>query len=191
MQAYNPGQPEHVNLYEVLGLTPPTARSPSPATIQDIRAAYRRALLKYHPDKLIKENSTSALADLRISRLVVTPNAPSLTIDQITHAFQVLSVPERRRQYDAQLRSQLEAQLKSVALQNQTTELDVVDLDDMNYHGDSQLWTKTCRCGNDEGFCVTEDVLITPEASSQGEVLLGCADCSHHVKVLYHIEVED
>ena len=180
-----------INLYAVLDLPVPTRSPQRPPTTQEIRAAYRRALLKYHPDKLPKEDRNFALDYKALERRHSAATSTVWTVDQITHAYQVLGNTELRRQYDAQLLQSWSLQTKSAEVRTQTTELDIVDLDDMEYRDDVQLWTRTCRCGNAEGFCVTEDVLVASDVAGSGEVMVGCKDCSHHVRVLYHIEVED
>lgn len=64
------------DFYDILGL-------PTTASAADIRTAYRRLALRWHPDR----NPTDAAAEEHFKRL--------------NEAYQVLGDPERRRQYDA------------------------------------------------------------------------------------------
>jgi molecular chaperone DnaJ len=65
-----------MDLYILLGVTPT-------ATVEDIKRAYRRLARKYHPD--INPGDRAAAAQFR----------------EIADAYETLSDPERRRQYDA------------------------------------------------------------------------------------------
>lgn len=71
-----------------------------------------------------------------------------------------------------------------------TTELEVLDLDDMQFDEEKNVWRRECRCGSGEGFEVGEAELLEGlgERDARGEVLLGCAGCSHHVKVVFGVE---
>ena len=169
------------NLYDVLGLVDPTLNETEDGLKdQDIKAAYRNALLKHHPDKIAGQGS------LPIEASHIKHDEPAYTIDQIIYAFNVLSDPRKRQAYDEQLFRQ--ARQDSIGLRKgETTELDVIDLDDMSFDEAAGLWTKTCRCGNRKGFALSEDDLNVDGGTPLGEVLLACPDCSHHVKVLYEV----
>lgn len=65
------------NHYSILGLH-------QSATLSDIKAAYRKLALKYHPDR---NQGNSKYEDI---------------FKRITSSYEVLSDPERRRQYDSQ-----------------------------------------------------------------------------------------
>lgn len=65
------------DLYEVLGVS-------SSATESDMKRAYRKLSLKYHPDKQTAD----------------TKDAMKEEFVHITNAYRVLSDPERRRKYD-------------------------------------------------------------------------------------------
>ncbi|XP_071705509.1 chaperone protein dnaJ 16 [Rutidosis leptorrhynchoides] len=86
--------------YEVLGVT----RS---STDQEIKSAYRKLALKYHPDK--------------------TANDPKATdmFNEITFSYNILSDPDKRNQYDT-------AGFEAVESESQDLELDLSSLSTMN-----------------------------------------------------------
>jgi curved DNA-binding protein CbpA len=67
--------------YEVLELTPS-------ATLQDVKKAYRKLALKYHPDRNPPTEKESATIQFR----------------QVNEAYETLSDPDKRRQYDQDLK---------------------------------------------------------------------------------------
>jgi curved DNA-binding protein CbpA len=77
---------EREDHYAVLGVPPG-------ASAQEIKRAFRRLAVQFHPDQ-----RPSRIADMLMRRL--------------TEAYEVLRDPERRAAYDAELRAQKEAQPK-------------------------------------------------------------------------------
>ena len=119
---------------------------------------------------------------------------PIWTVDQITHAYEVLSDGKRRREYDDKLLNAATITPNGQTDRHRTTELYVLDLDDMSFDDEKAQWSKACRCGNAHGFLIGEDELeelISNESGSRGEVLLACEDCSHHIKVLFAVGEEE
>lgn len=205
-------QPTH---YEVLSLPQNLSDFASPE--QAIRQAYRRALLRHHPDKA-KAAATAAGA-VPIS-LPLLPNSTSTrtslqsqpaaayTIDQITTAYTTLSSPTLRSEYDTHLR--LTAS-KSNSNRHQAhsafqTGIETVDLDDLESfstfvngnndgNGDDdgneqvEWWFRPCRCGNERGFLFSEADL--EEAGDLGELIVGCQDCSLWLRVCFAVIEED
>ncbi|KAG7588219.1 hypothetical protein ISN44_As07g005600 [Arabidopsis suecica] len=88
------------NPYEVLGI-------PSNSTDQEIKSAYRRMALRYHPDK--------------------NPNDPVAAdmFKEVTFAYEVLSDPENRRLYDT-------TGSEAVGPENEDLELDLSSLGAVN-----------------------------------------------------------
>lgn len=173
MAASNIGQPaSHQTHYEVLNLSPDLIASQNdPAAF--VKRAYHRALLKNHPDK------------------AKSSSQPPHTIDQITTAWEVLSSPRQRAEYDAQLRlSRDSGRDGGDELQVFHTGVENVDLDDLAFDERAGSWSRSCRCGNEKGYVFTEDDLL--EAGDDGLLMVGCLDCSLWLRVHFAmIEDED
>ena len=60
-----------------------TLQIPNSASIDDIRKAYRKLAIKYHPDKNIDN-----------------PEAAKIIFQQVSEAYEVLSDPTKREYYD-------------------------------------------------------------------------------------------
>jgi diphthamide biosynthesis protein 4 len=114
----------HHSLYDVLAVSPA-------ASLKEIKEAYHRALLKYHPDK----NGTGPL-----------------DISAVKAAYSVLSSTELRTKYDEALREE-DASLNSRPAQ-------LISLDDFTEccsaadHSDEVSFSHGCRCGGT--FTVSE-----------------------------------
>ncbi|KAL2214046.1 DnaJ domain protein [Sarocladium strictum] len=151
--------------YEVLNITPDLISSQNDPSIF-IKRAYHRALLKNHPDKASSSST------------------PLHSVDQITKALETLSSPNRRAEYDAQLRlrrGRLGAGGGTNSEEPFHTGVENVDLDDLEHDEKSISWSRPCRCGNDKGYVITEDDLI--EAGDEGLLMVGCQDCSLWLRV--------
>jgi len=168
--------------YDFLGI--PHRRGDTLLTTNDIKHAYHRALLQHHPDKIIDQTTPTALSHH------ARPGKATLTIDQITTAFKVLSDPQTKAEYDRSV--SLRAQAAHGGLshsQRYFSGLDTVDLDDLAYDESCGYWWRACRCGQEQGFLVTETDL---ERNAQnGELLTGCRGCSLWLKVLYQSAEQD
>lgn len=155
--------------YEILDLH--FGQNQKPFSNQDIKLAWRRALLVAHPDKA---KTVSKEASFR----------PRYTVDQITTAYNTLSDPLTRAEYDKSARftsSNYPADKADVF----HTGLETVDLEDMTYDDDHQAWHRSCRCGEFQGFSVTEDEL--EKESESGEILTGCRGCSLWLRILFAV----
>ena len=160
--------------YKILDLPSPCVGDQA-VTLHDIKTAYRRALLQHHPDK-------SRLPAPTQQHFV----SSSHTVDQITVAYKTLIDPKRRSEYDRL------AKLKdpSVSLISEKFHpgLETVDLDDLAFDEEDSIWYRSCRCGNERGFQISEEELV--EDAEHGEVITGCRGCSLWLRVAFAM-VED
>lgn len=148
-------------------------------TQQDVKQAYKRALLLHHPDKERRTESHTAVRDARASQEAVS-------IDAIAIAFKTLSDPSLRAEYDRELRLSQKKEGNSGQQKSYHTGLDTVDLDDLAYHETTSTWTRACRCGQKAGFVVSEEEL--EKHADLGELVTGCRGCSLWLRVLFGVE---
>jgi diphthamide biosynthesis protein 4 len=161
-------EPTH---YKILGLYGHPANTLSK---QDVKAAYHRTLLRYHPDKINTLNNKEALA---------REDEESYTIDEITDAYNTLASPVTRAAYDKQLESlptRTNGKLTKETLHNG---VEIHDLEDLVYDVDKDVWSRGCRCGDPYGYVLTETEL--ERESSEGEIYVACKGCSLWIKVLF------
>ncbi|QIX00266.1 hypothetical protein AMS68_005783 [Peltaster fructicola] len=155
--------PRPKDFYEILNVT--ELRNGAATSTDRLRIAYKRALLAHHPDK--------------------TRTDATVTVDQISLAYKVLSDPALRQEYDAALRAGNDEQLRG-KFRIFHTGLDTYDLDDLPFDDVTGHWRKACRCGDAGGFVVTQDEL---EANlPEGELITGCKGCSLWIKVLFDVD---
>lgn len=153
--------------YEILGL-PESLRQAALIPAQTLRGAYKRALLKNHPDKALQTKQAK------------------YSIDQISEAFSVLSKPATRDEYDKVLKAKGgEVEGREVF----RTGVEIVDLDDLEVDEARGEWYRSCRCGDNRGFLIVESDL--EEAADEGELSVGCRGCSLWLKVLFGVMEED
>jgi diphthamide biosynthesis protein 4 len=164
------------NHYTILNLQPLTSTS-KPPSAQDIKAAYRVALLAHHPDK-----SGTIIS-------VQNENAPS--IDAIKIAFNILSSPSLREDYDRTLLLQSTKSNSSSQQRTAYTGSEALDLDDLSYDEDTGIWYLACRCGEKRGYVVTERDLEREESAGGREIVIGCGGCSLWVRVSFGVVEED
>lgn len=164
-----------LNHYEVLSLpTPRTAQT----TQEDVKRAYRVALLKHHPDK--RTNGS-----LQVSTML-NKNKPS--IDAIKAAYATLSDTKLRREYDRELLLLRDSTRKQESFHSAE---EVVDLDDLTFDEEEGVWYRACRCGEERGFVVTEQQLEDEVARGGSEVVIGCRGCSLWIGVTFDVANED
>jgi diphthamide biosynthesis protein 4 len=51
------------------------------------------------------------------------------------------------------------------------------------YDEDKNIWSRGCRCGDSNGYMLTEAEL--ERESSEGEIYVACKGCSLWIKVLF------
>ena len=158
--------------YELLGLDPASSRTALSA--QDIKHAYKRALLRYHPVK-VAGASTPARS-----------SASGPTVDEISLAYKTLSDPNLRAEYDRLLSQSSLDQRSDLGGDRQHIGLEIVDLDSLIFHTVPGTWSRSCRCGDTNGFVVTEDEL--EKHVQDGELTVGCKGCSLWLRVLFGVE---
>ena len=159
--------------YRILDLPCPPHASDKPSQ-NDIKVAYRRALLRHHPDKHEKQCS-----DIY--------QKPTYTLDQIFLAYKTLVNPSARFEYDQSLKTT--KSVVSISGKDAHPGLETCDLDDLAFDSERSLWSKSCRCGNPKGFEVTEKDL--EERVEYGEIITGCGGCSLWLRVVFAAVEED
>ncbi|KAI9767541.1 MAG: hypothetical protein M1840_005578 [Geoglossum simile] len=173
----DPGQPARTpTYYELLGLQPPQLGNRS--SVQNVKLAYRRALLLHHPDKSNAPND-------------IGNHIP--TIDELTRAYKTLSDPATRAEYDRRL--SLEPSTAASPLtrlrgsgDSFRSGLETADLDDLEFDEDDAVWYRSCRCGDERGFTVSEDQLAGE--AKFGEVIAGCRGCSLWLRIQFEAPEE-
>lgn len=152
-----------LNCYTVLALESPNS---SLATVgrQAIKDAYRRALLKNHPDKV--------------------RNAKAYTIDAITYAYKTLIDPVQRVQHDKQLKLKI-PEKDDHGYDEYHTGMDTVDLDELHYDEIQNNWHRDCRCGDPKGFTFDEKDL--QGSIEHGELVAECPGCSLQLRVIFAV----
>lgn len=159
--------------YEILGLG--SRRFDQRLSVQDIKHAYKRALLHYHPDKVA---SVPPKAKPSVSQVV--------TVDDVSLAYKTLADSQLRAQYDRALARSAPPQDSKPGDRVHHTGLETVDLDALAFDDESQTWSRSCRCGDVQGFVVTESEL--EKHVHVGELTAGCGGCSLWLRVLFSVE---
>jgi diphthamide biosynthesis protein 4 len=127
------------------------------ASTAEIKAAYHRTLLIFHPDK--QSSSTATYPS-------------SLDISLIKDAYATLSSYHLRARYDAQLQHQSGSMGPRPA---QIISLE--EFEEQEASTDSISWCYKCRCGG--AYRISEDDM------DRGQHLIGCGSCSEVVWVGY------
>ncbi|CAH3145374.1 unnamed protein product [Pocillopora meandrina] len=144
------------NPYQELGVSENSSR-------EEIKRAYQRLVLKVHPDKL-DESLSQEDRDKAYKRF--------LAIDK---AWKILNNQETRADCDRQLKEQGLSQDWPVS--------DEVDLDDMEYHEDTESYSSVCRCSGE--YVISESDL------ENGHNIVCCSNCTLSIRVLYNALSDD
>ncbi|KAI1300301.1 hypothetical protein F5Y03DRAFT_231798 [Xylaria venustula] len=202
-------------LYEILSLTPKRLQGQESAAQQKaVKQAYHKALLKHHPDKNPQDSPTTSSSPQSphpssktqskasggkpsSSSSSVPKSQLTYTVDQIQHAYSVLSDGRQRREYDRQLllTSQQHSSFSSSSEQKHSvstrfhTGVETVDLDDLGFDERSGVYHGSCRCGNARGFQFTEAEL--EEYEEDLVLMVQCLDCSLWMRVLFDAADEE
>lgn len=130
--------------------------------LEVLKRAYRAALLRTHPDKA-RVNEKEAL--------------PS--VELVMKAYETLSNPGKKSAYDKAING-------TASVSGPLSVSEIVDLDDLVLHeedSENMKWTRSCRCGEDEGYVVTEKDLLANGTAD--EIYIQCLGCSIWIKILY------
>ncbi|KAI1083152.1 hypothetical protein F5B20DRAFT_448324 [Whalleya microplaca] len=116
------------------------------------------------------------------------PQRPShhYTIDQIQHAYAILSSPPQRAAYDRHLRTRHHPSSHHNPHDERFAAhagVETLDLDDAGFDERTGVYFRACRCGNARGYAFTEDDLGAFE--DEGVLMVECVDCSLWVRVLF------
>lgn len=150
--------------YTILGLPVPPGIQDTTSTPETLKTAYRRALLRHHPDRKPAERPTRAF-----------------TIDQITEAYNTLANPSSRLKYNEVLSKQIYG--SGLPKGAERSAVETFDLEDLEFHesGKGSTWEKSCRCGST--YQVNERQLEA--AASDAEIVVGCRGCSLSIRVTF------
>ena len=163
------------DFYAILALP----RPPAVLTAQVVKKAYHAALLRHHPDKA--------------SQKPVAADAPS--VDVLGLAYKTLSTPALRTEYNAGLDNVLAgASDARTPVSNGSEVVQTVDLDEFAYNEAEGCYVLACRCGEAEGFVLTEEELESAAeggVGSEREVVVGCGGCSLWWRVAFEVVDED
>lgn len=157
-----------MNHYEVLGIQRSELKLYALVSVLEIKQGYHASLLEHHPDK----------------HYLSTPST-QIPIPTIKSAYAVLTDPNQRADYDRKL---ITGGIATNVPPRSTG--CVVDLSEMDLHEtdpDNFKWTRECRCGESEGYALTERDLEL-NGSNASSIVVQCLGCSLWIEVQYDIE---
>ena len=168
----------HPTHYDVLGVR-------HDATEQELRNAYKAAVLVHHPDKLsigqqaasdavrpaIAANQQEAASNSASTALQENRASGDIGFLQLQYAWQTLREPNQRQKYDAAL--------QMAALHHDVAVSDAILLADMHISDDGDERHCPCRCGGAYWVLPSDFVL-------NHSTIVQCDTCSLHIEVLNH-----
>ena len=158
--------------YKLLQISPSSSLSSA-----DIKAAYHKALLKFHPDKAV----LSSLKPTHHNRQCESLDQPAqeehktdIDIAQLKESYITLSSPHLRAEYDSKLADE---RLNNGGARGPRP-AQIISLEEFDDCSDG-FWYHACRCGGD---------YVISEAEMEGGChLVACNSCSEVVRVGYEI----
>ncbi|TFK68240.1 hypothetical protein BDN72DRAFT_769613, partial [Pluteus cervinus] len=137
---------------------------PRDASTEDIKIAYHRSLLQFHPDKQAGRNANAS---------------SSIDITSIKEAYTTLTTPDLRKRYD--LSQQLRDTPPVCSRPAQIISLeDFKEVQPVDGSDEISEWHHPCRCGG--------QYVITVLQMESGQHLVGCTSCSEMVWVGFQLE---
>jgi diphthamide biosynthesis protein 4 len=168
---------------------------PRHASQREIKLAYRRALLRFHPDKLSRNLAQHFPGDRNLETPSALPsstsasNVASTDIALLKDAYITLSSPHLRARFDRQV----EPEPGDRAAVNGPRPAQIISLEDFdeventeNLGGmtdRNQSWCYRCRCGG--------VYIIGSSEMDEGQHLVACDSCSEVIWVGYELVEED
>lgn len=145
------------NYYETLGCH-------CNAPHEELKQAYQKLALEYHPDKLCQQH-----ADAAAGSNVQDSTQKFIAIDR---AWKVLGDTDMRREYDARWTLRCAAQKWPIQ--------DEVDFTDFEWDDEEQMYFYSCRCGG--------DYVLSKIDAGFGVDYVCCESCSLCICVLKYTE---
>lgn len=177
----------HTSYYQVLNI-------PKTSTPQDVKNAYHKYLLTYHPDKQQQKDQNQSQSRI---------TSPSYSISEVQNAYKTLINAVTRSEYDLLLHSHF-IKLGLVGDSNANgIDLNGIDHVDLSEFTETdEYFVHSCpRCKFDSGFVITDDDLENgmnetthndededgDEDAVNYQLLIQCASCSLWLCVTYSI----
>lgn len=132
----------------------------STASFLEIKSAYHRALLQFHPDKQ------------HLNEIHTRPSSHDIDVDLLKRAYTTLSTHESRSKYDA-----IRKLVPSGPRPAQVISLE--DFAEDEESAEDGVWTYKCRCGG--AYRIRESEMEC------GQHLVGCSGCSEVVWVGFEL----
>lgn len=152
----------------------------------ELRVAYRRALLLYHPDKSYRHSSNTSMSTTDDSN-------HAYSVDEITNAYKTLSKAVEKASYDKSLARDTR-RLSTISKTERHVGVETYDLAELAYNEKMDTWSHKCRCGDQQAYMLVESDL--EQEAEHGEIYVSCKGCSLSIRVLFDTaplgsEVED
>lgn len=168
---------DDANYYTILGVPTPANANDASLTPEQLKRAYRRALLLHHPDRTVTTQEQGS------PRSSLPPNVPArFTVDQIIRAYEVLADPSSRAKYH-QLLFRRSREGFGLAKSADGLAVETVDLDDLECieTASGGRWKRSCRCGSMYQF----DERQLEAVARDGEIVVACPGCSLFIRVTF------